>query len=142
MNRDRAAEIIAAYGGDPARWPAAERAAALQLTLDDRALGVVRRDALALDAVLTAWATSDAVAGDAAQAAARVLAGPLATRLPRRRRPVVWWTAGTAVAAAGALAIALISPALAPRAAPPVVVSDDAALAMLFTPMNGEDGSI
>jgi hypothetical protein len=55
MTPQRLAALIAAYGAEPARWPAAERAAAeaaLQESAPAQALQVAER---ALDAALDAW---------------------------------------------------------------------------------------
>ncbi len=49
MDRARFEAIIAAYGGEPRRWPETERAAAEQICAENR--GVVA-DAVALDAAL------------------------------------------------------------------------------------------
>jgi hypothetical protein len=82
--RERLAEILDAYGADPDRWPADERAAALALLREDAGARVLRERALRLDRVLTAADEVD-VPPDLA---ARVLAAaplPAAARAQRRR---------------------------------------------------------
>ena len=139
MDRTRAAEIIAAYGGDPARWPAGERAAALQLTLDDRALGRARIEAGALDGMMAEWARRDVVGGNAGVATARALAAPV----QRPMRSVLRWAVGSGIAAALAVGVVLSNPAAAPQrlAKSATTVSDEQAYAMVFTPTD-EDGAI
>lgn len=150
MNVERAAEIIAAYGGDPARWPAQERAAALQLVEADAELNQARRDALSLDNDILDWSQdwtlTQSASDDAAAAATRVLqARPVA----RPERPAWRLAVGTGMAAAIAAAIVLTSPFTAPvhtRSAQSAAyrgpASDAAAFAMVFTPTPDEDGSI
>ncbi|MBV8970912.1 MAG: hypothetical protein JO290_01335, partial [Sphingomonadaceae bacterium] len=70
---ERAAEIIAAYGGDPARWPDGERATALAVIAASPDLRAQHAAAVALDADLAAWARVPVTGGDAAAAAARAL---------------------------------------------------------------------
>lgn len=55
MDRQRALEIIAAYGSDPSRWPEADRSALIALSLGDDGLrDAIRREA-ALDRALGDW---------------------------------------------------------------------------------------
>ena len=139
MDANRAAEIIAAYGGDAARWPDDERAEALQQVARHPALAAQRTAAARLDDMLSAWATgSIGVDSDAAAAATRVLA-------TRTVRSVSWrWMAGTGIAAAIALGAVLVNPAAAPQhiAAVHHQITDDQAFAMVFTPTLDEDSSI
>lgn len=150
MNVERAAEIIAAYGGDPARWPDDERSAALRLVEADAGLARARSTALALDTAMTGWAQHADMArhtpGDAHNAAARALA----SRPAARPAHLAWrWAAGTGMAAALAAGLMLTSrfaptaPAPAPQsAAYRGPASDAAAFAMVFTPTPDEDSSI
>lgn len=150
MNVERAAEIIAAYGGDPARWPMQEREAALQLVEADAQLREARRAALRLDDDLLGWSQDwtapQSAPAEAATAAARVLR---ARPVVRPERPAWRWAVGTGMAAALAAGIALTSSFTAPvhtRIAHSATyrgpASDAAAFAMVFTPTPDEDGSI
>lgn len=58
MNQQRVAALIAAYGSDSARWPEAERAAALRLCESVTALAALRREQASLDALLDAQQVS------------------------------------------------------------------------------------
>lgn len=150
MNVERAAEIIAAYGGDPARWPDAERMAALQLVEADAGLARTRHAALALDADMTDWAQqsdqTSSAQDDAGDVAARILAErPFA----RPVRPIWRWAVGTGMAAAIAAGLMLTSPFAGSRHTPASQnaayrgpASDAAAFAMVFTPTPDEDSSI
>jgi hypothetical protein len=51
-----ACDLIAAYGGNPARWPAEQRAALLALAAADARVANALADARALDAALDGWA--------------------------------------------------------------------------------------
>lgn len=141
MNVERADEIIAAYGGDPARWPAEERAAALRLVEADAGLARVRAEASALDADMSSWSQQADVVfdepGEAHAAAARVLAARPALH------PVWRWAAGTGMAVAVAAGVIFANPFAAPHVHPlHSAASDAAAFAMVFTPTPDEDGSI
>ncbi len=78
MKTERLAEILAAYGGDPLRWPEAERLAAQGLAARDPRAAAMVAEAEALDALF------DAAPVDPPSAAltARVLA--------KRPRPSLW----------------------------------------------------
>lgn len=52
---DRVLELIAAFGADPARWPSAERDAALALIALRPELAAAQSEAAALDQLLVAW---------------------------------------------------------------------------------------
>lgn len=97
MEQERFEQLIAAYGADPARWPAAERAAA-QRRAAERDLG----DERALDALLDAYR----VEGPSAALRQRVLA---AAPGPRRAfRPTrLFWLSGAGLAAACAAGVLL-----------------------------------
>jgi anti-sigma factor RsiW len=78
MNIERLSEIVEAYGGDPLRWPEAERLAAQALAARDPRAAALVAEAEALDLLF------DAVPAPAPSAAltARVLA--------RAPRPSLW----------------------------------------------------
>ena len=63
MTASRARQLLESYGSDPARWPDAERAAALALLGADTSLDAARKGEEALDAVLTALPPEDVVRG-------------------------------------------------------------------------------
>ena len=138
----RAAEIIAAYGADPARWPDAERATALHVIAASPELTAARAAAAALDADLVAWAQAPVAGGIGARAAAD--AARIALRRPR---PFLHWAAGTGIAASLAAGLLLFAPAhrLAPGTTPVRVATvaatpDDAtAFAQVFTPTPDEE---
>ena len=133
---ERAAEIIAAYGADPARWPDGERATALAVIASSADLRAAQAAARGLDADLQRWAQAPVPAGDVAAAARQVL---------RRPRPLLRWALGTGLAASLAAGLVALAPAghhgkVAPAAA--VRSSDDAtAFAQLFTPTPDEEQS-
>ena len=52
MTKDRVLALVDAYGGDPARWPAAEREAAVALLSGDRDLARAADEARRLDVTL------------------------------------------------------------------------------------------
>jgi len=107
--KTRLAEVLAAYGADPARWPAAERARLEALVRSDPQLLVEARE---IDLVLARAAQPAVPAG----AAARLLARASETRpqpnvvpFDRTRRAggrSIWsWGAATALAASFACGI-------------------------------------
>ena len=78
MKTERLAEILAAYGGDPLRWPEAERLAAQGLAARDPRAAAMVAEAEALDALF------DLAPVDAPSA------GLTARVLDRRPRPTLW----------------------------------------------------
>ncbi len=80
MNLDRFAEIVAAYGADPALWPAAERPAAEALAQASSEARRLLQQAAPLDALLRQAA--DAKPG--ADLAARIMASLPAQKAVRR----------------------------------------------------------
>jgi hypothetical protein len=119
MDLDRLEALLAAYGADPARWPAAERDAARAL-LARSAAARARRDAAArLDRLLDAV---PAAAPSPALAARVLAAAPQAPAAAARRRPGRRWpyvaAAASAAAAAALLVVAVHDPGPAPRAVP------------------------
>jgi hypothetical protein len=139
----RVAEIIDAFGADAARWPVAERDAALTLIAQSPALQLARSAAVDIDSMLAVWAKQPVTSvRDAASAA----------ELARRPRES-WgrWIAGTALAATIAATV-IATAALRPEAAvvtahqtatvAPLAVSDEQAFGMLFTPTPEEEDAI
>ncbi len=127
MDRNRALEIIAAYGGDPLRWPPQEQAALTALIAGDAGLQAAQASAVTLDAMLVAWGAYKIEDGKAEVAADAALAA-----LPAPRR---WWgaaAAGGALAASVALALAMMPPQAKPvvttRPAPAVTADATAAV--------------
>lgn len=141
----RAAEIIAAYGADPARWPEAERTTALDVIAASPVLTAALAEARVLDGDLTAWAQAPVAPGDAAVAAAA--AARIALHRPR---PFVRWAMGTGLAASLAAGLVLLAPAqrLTPSTAPqvaaavPSTAADATAFAQVFTPTPDEDQTL
>ncbi len=133
---DRAAEIIAAYGGDTARWPDAERATALAVIASDPALTAALAEARGLDVDLASWARRPVPFGDARAAAAVAM---------RPARFVMRWAAGGSIAASLAAAIVLLTPAqitpstAVPRTAAVTTLSDETAFEQVFTPTPDEE---
>jgi hypothetical protein len=85
VNLDRLAQLLDAYGGESARWPEQERAAALQLIAASPEAAAMQRSALELDSVLSLDVLPE-VASSALRA--RVLEIPI--RHPRAERAAGW----------------------------------------------------
>ncbi len=134
MTRDRAAEIIGAYGADAQRWPVAERAAALALVTGDLGMQAELAVAATLDTGLADWA------------AAPVTGVPFdLTTLPAARPSHRWrWFGGGIAASALAAGLAVLMPVTPPapvsvaQAAVPAP-ADSEAFASVFTPTNDEE---
>jgi len=105
MDPERLNELIDAYGAEPARWPAAERAAAQALLARTPAARARLAEAAALDSRLDSW-TGNAPALDPARLAAAASAGPQPRPLSRPR-PAMRWTPFAWQGAAGLAAAAL-----------------------------------
>lgn len=102
MTPRRVSELIAAYGAAPAKWPEAERAAALALLAREPGLHAERQQMAALDAALDRWA-SPAPRLDPVAIAAHVSAAPrprVTVRRPFLRFPVFAWPNAAGLAAA------------------------------------------
>ncbi len=152
MTRDRALEIIAAHGGDAARWPATEAAALLALAESDTVVAAALADAGQLDAMLGEWARDVAPATIDLAAITRLPVAAPALRPARR------WLAGGLVAAAMAAGIAFMAPVtsdstMIKTVSPPNAVqlatadgdafgSDADVFATVFTPTVDEDALI
>ncbi|MCC7267934.1 MAG: hypothetical protein IT546_11410 [Caulobacteraceae bacterium] len=112
MNPDRLRALTEAYGGDPARWPAAVRAEGEAALAQWPEPPPWLAEARALDAVLDAYAAPSASAG----LARRIVAGA-PDLAPLWRRANAWWAglglAGAALAglAAGAVLMVVAAPA-------------------------------
>jgi len=116
VSADRFKAIVDAYGADPARWPDAERAAALRFLANDVRAKAWLDEARALDGLLDAG--RDAVGAEEEQArhwrvltrmlmkpATNVVAFPrrhAAPAAPRRVLPWLWTGIGLAACIAGA----------------------------------------
>ncbi len=142
MTNEQALAIIAAYGADVRRWPAAEAGDVLACMAADPVVAAAHAEAGALDALLADWAGT-AVPLLPLDGAALVPAAVVVPARPLRR-----WLAGGALAAAGAAALVLMlpMPAAMPagsKAAPLVAAatagSDAEGFAQIFTPTVDED---
>lgn len=150
MTPERAAEILEAYGADPVRWPADERAAAAMLIAGSPGLRERQARAMALDAALSRWACAPLPTADPQPSIARALAS-LPPRAPPHTRPHRWLApvAGGAIAAAlGAALVLRPAPVAPPAPAPPTVVpapapelarTDAELFQMIFTPTPEEE---
>ena len=108
MNRDRFFNIVEAYGAEPRRWPAAERAAALAFAESDPEAAALLRQAADLDAVLD---ESRPLAPSFALRRRIVDAAPQ----PRRRSsPLRWFAPGAGLAAAGVAGVVFGASLLSP----------------------------
>lgn len=120
MTTEQALALIECFGGNPRRWPDADRAALLALAGHDTRVAAAIDAARELDAMLVDWALAETPARRLDDAALAALAAPRA--LPQRPLPMRRWFAGGAVAAALAAGVVLVNP-LAPRTRHPVVVA-------------------
>lgn len=133
---DRAAEIVAAYGGDTARWPDAERATALSVIAADPVLVAALAEARVIDVDVADWARQPVRGGDALAAA---------TIAMRQPRTFMRWAAGGSIAASLAAAIVLMTPGrIAPSpatngAVTVASISDETAFAQVFSPTPDEE---
>jgi hypothetical protein len=110
--KTRLAEVLAAYGADPARWPAAERDRLLALVESEPGLLAEARE---IDRVLARAVPSPKIPAGAAgrlleragQETSRTNVVPLDQARPKRQ-PSIWsWGAGAALAASFACGIFL-----------------------------------
>jgi hypothetical protein len=117
MTPERFEALAEAYGGDIARWPQAEQAAALALAGSAQARAALA-EAARLDARLADYAVAAPSGALMRKIAASATAGPV------WRRAQLWWSGLglVAVAAAGgiagALAVSVAAPANLPAAEP------------------------
>jgi hypothetical protein len=122
MTQDRALEILAAYGADPARWPSDEREALQALADRSPAVAQALVEARAVDAALAGWLAAPAAsvtpARDDGAAARAALAEAQASGVrPHPVRTRRWW-GGLAVAASLVAAVGLSWPSLEPASPP------------------------
>jgi hypothetical protein len=113
VTRERALEIIGAYGADAARWPDTERAALLSVVARDAEVAAALGEARRFDVMLAGWADDVPVRRYDADALlpARIL------RVPQRSR-LLRWAGGGAVAAALATLLVLTVPGMLPAPQP------------------------
>lgn len=148
MTPETALQIIESHGGDPLRWPEADRAALLALAAADWRIGTALADARALDAMLDGWA------GDVAPAKFDLAA---ITRTPQEQVARPRWLAGGALAAAAAAVLIVLAPMAGDVSTPAsvpsatasnqgiggeVIGSDAEAFAEVFTPTADEEDLI
>ena len=114
LSLERFAALAEAYGGVVARWPQADRDAAMRMASSDEARAILQ-DALSLDEALDAWVSP---------APSRALSDRIAVTAPAPRRSLatrtrLWWSGigvatALAGAAAGGIAVAVAAPVDAP----------------------------
>lgn len=115
MTAERLAEILAAYGAHPERWPEAEREAALRLLATDDGAARLARAAAALDARLGRYVVPAVDSAMIGRAIAAIPARGVRSILGK------WWVgaafagAGAAGMAVGVLAFTLAAPPLTDR---------------------------
>ncbi len=114
MGLDRFRELMDAYGAEPARWPANERAAAEALLAVNTEAAQLRKRAGALDALLDKAAGLDSAAGmataiDTERLIAAITTQPQRTaeivqlRPARRASPGAFWLKVASLAAAATI---------------------------------------
>jgi anti-sigma factor RsiW len=147
LSLDRAREILAAYGANPARWPTGERDALSALIAAQPELAQAVAQAQALDQALEAWPQTHGQA----EAIDRLMARAAVDTSSRSERPRwLWVGAGLSAAIAAGLAVAFVSgPSLSPPIAPTVAtqasanglssISDADVAAMLFSPQDQDE---
>jgi hypothetical protein len=124
---ERLAKMLDAYGGDPDRWPAAERAAALDLAGRSGEARTLVRRAARLDEILD---TLPPAAPPSAALRARVVAS-----VPTARRRPAWASVAAPLAAAAVLLVWLTrTPAPTSTPTPPRIAVPMATLGTYETP--------
>jgi hypothetical protein len=126
MTGGRFEAILDAYGADPRRWPAAERAAALAFAAANPSAPALLAAAADLDGAI------HMTAPDAAAAPLREAIVASAKMTPRRRRPLWWAGAGLGAALAGAAAGAVTVAVMAPRVSNDLTAEQLASAATAF----------
>lgn len=149
MTPETALQIIESHGGNPLRWPEADRPALLALAASDERVGEALTRAGALDALLDDWAGDVMPAAFDLAAITQVPQEPIAR--PRR------WLAGSALAAAATAGLIILAPMtgiISPPSPVPsatatiegsggeVTGSDAEAFAEVFTPTADEEDLI
>jgi len=103
VTRDKALDLISAYGADTARWPLQVRAEVLALAADDAEVAVALTEAESLDLLLQSWAAD---VPQRAFDAAALIPQP-AVHAPSRRGWLARAGLGGALAASVAAALVL-----------------------------------
>lgn len=103
MTPERLERLAEAWGADPRRWPAAERAAARALLARDAGARTLLEHAANLDALLDthAVAAPGEWLAEAVLAAAPPASGGHRAGTRQRRAPRRWWWSGAGVAGVG-----------------------------------------
>ncbi len=164
MTRDRALAILAAFGAEPARWPAAERAALAALARQDPDVAAALARARALDTAIARWLArpgprpvmDDATAARAALRQARADGDGLAGMRPAPRWRGLAAAAAIAALLAGVAGLAglgvpsrdaapepaaphLVAATVPPDRARTAVREEDGLFALMFTPTLEEE---
>ncbi len=105
LSPETAIAIIASHGADPARWPAADRAAVLALSAADADVAAALADARILDAALGDWLAAPLPMMAAVDVAA-ITSGAPGRAAPMLRRIAGWRPALMAASFAAMLATA------------------------------------
>src|SRR5262249_25951605 len=106
MRMDRLRELLEAYGGEPGRWPANERAAAIALLAHDEEAARLQRAAAAIDSLLDRAPPIAPPIIDAEKLVAEITAEPQSTaevvtlRPKRQASPGAFWLKVASLAAA------------------------------------------
>lgn len=127
MNTERALEIIGAFGGEPTRWPAAERAALVALAAREPRVAAAVAEAGELDGLLAAWA-GDVVPRDFE---------PGASMPARGWQRYRGWLAGGVMAAAVATGLVVLAPRSA--IAPTSIASGSPGASAVVAPLAGPE---
>ena len=135
MERTRAIEIIEAYGGHPAAWPDAERAAAEALVAEDIRLRTMMTEARELDRVLRDWAC-ELVAATEVDAMAAADAALAARAEPPGRRWLPRAAFGGLLAASLAVGALLVA---RPDAVPPPAIARPQGVQVALAALPGEN---
>jgi hypothetical protein len=105
ISKQRALDVLDAYGADPARWPAEEAAGVAQWIAGDADVAAAGQQARSLDAALAQWPEAD-YSGDDIE---RVIAAAAVKAQPARRP---WMWAGGGLLAASLALAAVLGPQL------------------------------
>ena len=124
MTRERLAQLIEAYGADPARWPESEREDALALISSSPQAAALRLRAAALDGLLDQASAHE----PSPELKAEILARAAAPRW--RAVSSTLWPFGPIWRPAAALALAAVLGLATGLVAPPPFVTDQASTAV------------
>jgi hypothetical protein len=154
LSPETACAILASHGAEPARWPAAERAALLALAGSDPKVAAALTEARALDAMLDTWATAPAPLGGIDAVAMTARPQWRREQAPAWRPALLAASLALVVAVGGWLGVGsqLASPrgalpeteiaSAAPPSAAAGVGEADLAFAYVFTPTAAEEDVI